>query len=178
MFILLEDRPATLGLPKPYAAFGEAPDDPSAKKSIGTFRAQLGVLRSPIVWTVGAACACMYVSRYAINSWGLLYLQEAKGYDLVDAGFAMGVYPICGLGGAVVSGIISDAFFDSNRHKPTFFYGLCNIGGMALLFFGPSTRALDAAALAVADVYRFSAALNRDKVVPVWVSFPITFQVR
>jgi protein TonB len=39
-------------------------------------------------------------------------------------------------------------------------------------------QALDDAALAVAGVYRFSAALNRDKKVPVWVSFPITFQVR
>jgi protein TonB len=39
-------------------------------------------------------------------------------------------------------------------------------------------QALDDAALAVADVYRFSPALNRDKRVPVWVSFPITFQVR
>ncbi len=39
-------------------------------------------------------------------------------------------------------------------------------------------KALDDAALAVADVYRFTAALNRDKKVPVWVSFPITFQVR
>ncbi len=39
-------------------------------------------------------------------------------------------------------------------------------------------KALDDAALAVADVYRFSPALNRDKKVPVWVSFPITFQVR
>ena len=39
-------------------------------------------------------------------------------------------------------------------------------------------QALDDAALAVANVYRFSAALNRDKRVPVWVSFPITFQVR
>lgn len=37
---------------------------------------------------------------------------------------------------------------------------------------------LDEAALAVADVYRFSPALNRDKVVPVWVSLPIEFQVR
>jgi protein TonB len=36
----------------------------------------------------------------------------------------------------------------------------------------------DAAALAVADVYRFSPALNRDKLVPVWVSLPIEFQVR
>jgi protein TonB len=39
-------------------------------------------------------------------------------------------------------------------------------------------QALDDAALAVAAQYRFSAALNRDKKVPVWVSFPITFQVR
>jgi TonB family protein len=36
----------------------------------------------------------------------------------------------------------------------------------------------DDAALAVADVYRFTAALNRDQKVPVWVSFAITFQVR
>lgn len=39
-------------------------------------------------------------------------------------------------------------------------------------------QALDEAALNVAEVYRFSPALNRDKKVPVWVSFPITFQVR
>ena len=38
--------------------------------------------------------------------------------------------------------------------------------------------ALDAAALTVSGVYRFSPALNRDRRVPVWVSFPITFQVR
>ncbi len=37
---------------------------------------------------------------------------------------------------------------------------------------------LDSAAIKVADVYRFSAALNRDKRVPVWVQFPITFQVQ
>ena len=39
-------------------------------------------------------------------------------------------------------------------------------------------QALDDAALNVADVYRFSPALNRDKKVPVWISLPITFQVR
>lgn len=39
-------------------------------------------------------------------------------------------------------------------------------------------EALDQAAMAVADVYQFSPALNRDQRVPVWVSFPITFQVQ
>jgi TonB family protein len=39
-------------------------------------------------------------------------------------------------------------------------------------------EALDEAALNVAGVYRFTPALNGDQRVPVWVSFPITFQVR
>lgn len=39
-------------------------------------------------------------------------------------------------------------------------------------------QALDDAALAVAGLYRFSPALNRDKRVPVWVLFPIEFRVR
>jgi protein TonB len=38
--------------------------------------------------------------------------------------------------------------------------------------------ALDEAALAVGRVMRFTPASNRGRVVPVWVSIPITFQVR
>ena len=36
---------------------------------------------------------------------------------------------------------------------------------------------LDAAAMHVSELYRFSPALNRDQHVPVWVSFPVTFAV-
>lgn len=43
---------------------------------------------------------------------------------------------------------------------------------------GSGFTELDEAALAVADVYRFSPAMNRDKQVPVWVSLPVEFQVR
>lgn len=39
-------------------------------------------------------------------------------------------------------------------------------------------EAIDEAALRVAQAYRFSPALNKDEKVPVWVSFPITFQAR
>ncbi len=37
---------------------------------------------------------------------------------------------------------------------------------------------LDAAALEVADVFRFTPALNRDRIVQVWIQLPITFQVQ
>ena len=38
--------------------------------------------------------------------------------------------------------------------------------------------ALDQAALLVGQIMKFSPAMNRDKVVPVWVSVPVSFQVR
>ena len=37
---------------------------------------------------------------------------------------------------------------------------------------------LDEAALQVADVFRFSPALNREQIVQVWIQLPITFQVQ
>jgi len=39
-------------------------------------------------------------------------------------------------------------------------------------------RALDEAALRVAEVIDFTPALNRDKRVPVWISLPISFRIR
>jgi TonB family protein len=50
--------------------------------------------------------------------------------------------------------------------------------GNILIDLSSGHQALDDAALAVASVYRFSPAMNRMQRVPVWVSFPITFQVR
>ena len=67
------------------------------------------------------------------------------------------------------------------------------IGGQALVWFFISEEGrvldkriskssgheqLDEAALEVAGVYEFTPALNRDKVVKVWVQIPITFEVR
>ena len=39
-------------------------------------------------------------------------------------------------------------------------------------------KALDDAAIKVADIIEFTPALNRDKKVPVWISLPITFTTR
>ena len=50
--------------------------------------------------------------------------------------------------------------------------------GNTLIAESSGHQALDDAAIKVANVYRFSPALNRDKRVPVWVQFGITFQVR
>jgi len=149
MFFVLRDRPQTYGLPDSATAFGEEPDIKKANDPKETRRAQLFILKQPTVWLIALACAAMYSSRYAISSWAVLYLQEVKGYSLIDAGFAMSAYPIAGLAGAILSGIISDKIFNSNRHIPTLLYGIANITGMLLLFFGPQSRMMDAVALSL-----------------------------
>ncbi|SQD78237.1 Sugar phosphate permease [Moritella yayanosii] len=149
MFLALRDRPQTYGLPDAATAFGEESDIKNANDPKETRRAQLFILKQPTVWLIALSCAMMYSSRYAISSWAVLYLQEVKGYSLIDAGFAMAAYPIAGLAGAILSGIISDKIFNSNRHIPTLLYGLANIAGMLLLFFGAHSRMMDAVALSL-----------------------------
>ena len=147
MFFVLKDRPQTYGLPDSATAFDEEPEFKKKNSPEETRRAQLFILKQPTVWLIAAACAAMYISRYAMSSWAILFLQEAKGYSLIDAGFAMSTYPIAGLAGAVLSGVISDKLFNSNRHIPTLLYGIANIAGMCLMFFGPDNRLVDAVAL-------------------------------
>lgn len=135
MYLNLSDRPQTYGLPQ-VAEFKK--DDSAGLASKRSVRAlQIQVLKSPIVWILGLSSACMYMGRYAVNSWAIFYLQEGKGYELVDAASAMAAYPIFGLAGAVLSGVISDKFFGSRRNVPTLLYGLLLILSLCLFYYSP-----------------------------------------
>ncbi len=146
MFSFLSDRPQTYGLPH----VSDYRQDFSAGKptdaSIGA--QQLAVLRHPIVWVLGLSSACMYMARYGINSWGIFFLQEGKGYSLVEAASAMAAYPIMGLLGAICSGLVSDRFFGARRNVPTLLYGLLLVGSLVLLYVSPPGQLwMDAVAL-------------------------------
>lgn len=54
-----------------------------------------------------------------------------------------------GLAGAILSGVLSDKVFKGNRNIPNLLYGLTNIAGMCLMFFGPDNRIVDAVALSM-----------------------------
>jgi len=97
LYRTLSDRPRSLGLP---AVTGDR-DEP-------TRALQLDVLRNPWVWICGVASGLLYVSRYAINNWGVFYLQKACGYSVEEAGDALAIFPIVGIAGTLVAGPISD----------------------------------------------------------------------
>jgi OPA family sugar phosphate sensor protein UhpC-like MFS transporter len=80
IYFWLHDTPQSMGLPAIEAISNE-----QKASTEQTSQLQRQVLTNPAVWVLAAASAFMYVSRYAINSWGVLYLEEAKGFSNIDA---------------------------------------------------------------------------------------------
>jgi OPA family sugar phosphate sensor protein UhpC-like MFS transporter len=136
LYLNLSDRPETYGLPSIADYKQDRSGERHKSESIG--KMQLLVLKSPIVWVLGLSSACMYMGRYAINSWAIFYLQEGKGYELLDAASAMAAYPIFGLLGAISSGFLSDKFFRARRNVPTLLYGILMVLSLCLFYYSPA----------------------------------------
>ena len=81
---------------------------------------------------------CFYViSRYAINSWGVFYLEAQKGYSTLDASFIISICPVCGIVGTIFSGVISDKLFGGRRNVPALIFGLMNVLALSLFLLVP-----------------------------------------
>lgn len=98
---------------------------------------QLEVLKSPMIWMLALASAFMYISRYAVNSWGVYYFEIEKGYNIVTASTLVSVSSVCGIVGTVFSGLLSDKLFHSNRTIPACLFSLLNLLALVLFLFGP-----------------------------------------
>ena len=105
-----------------------------------TKRIQAAVVRNPGVWILALASAFMYMSRYAINEWGVPFLQEARGYSLGEASAIIGINPVFGIIGTVVSGWLSDFVFKGDRKYPAFVAGILETIALALFLFGSSEK--------------------------------------
>lgn len=103
-------------------------------------RAQKAVLRNPAIWILALSSAFMYISRYAVNSWGVFYLEAQKGYDTLDASFIISISSICGIIGTMFSGVISDKLFGGRRNMPALIFGLMNVAALCLFLLVPGVH--------------------------------------
>jgi len=139
--LVLRDRPETVGLPpiNLYKGVDREVSHPAAGSdaALTATEAQLILLRTPAVWVLGVSSALMYVTRYAVNNWGVLFLQEAHGLSLMEAGSLIGVNTIAGIAGSAAYGIISDRFFAARRPPVNLLFGLVEMVGLGMLYFAP-----------------------------------------
>lgn len=82
----------------------------------------------------------MYISRYAVNSWGVFYLEAQKGYSTLDASFIISVNSVCGIVGTAFSGYISDKLFNGRRNIPALIFGLLNVGALSIFLLVPGVH--------------------------------------
>ena len=136
ILLMLHDTPESKGLPGIEELSGEKTSEKTAEDAHETRRIQAAVLRNPGVWILALSSAFMYMSRYAINEWGTIYLQESYDYTLAEAAAIIGINPIFGVIGTVFSGWLSDKVFRGDRKYPAFVAGVLEALALVLFLFG------------------------------------------
>ena len=127
LYRTLADGPRSKGLPAIVD-----PKRKDAHEPLG--RAQLDVLRNPWILLCGVASGLVYVSRWAINNWGVYYLEHERGYSVEDAASVLAIFPMAGIIGALAAGPISDRFFRGLRVPVALGYGVMFCSSLAVFY--------------------------------------------
>ncbi|MBO5191153.1 MAG: MFS transporter [Bacteroidaceae bacterium] len=133
--VFMRDTPQSQGY-----LLGNGQETRKRQKSEDFNKAQKAVLRHPAIWILALSSAFMYISRYAVNSWGVFYLEAQKGYDTLDASFIISISSVCGIIGTVLSGVISDKFFRGSRNVPALVFGLMNTVALCMFLLVPGVH--------------------------------------
>ena len=132
----MHDTPESKGLPSIEILTGEKIEAKKSTEDDSASAAQKIALKTPAVWILALASAFMYISRYSLNSWGVLYMQEAKGYSLMEASTIISINAWLGIIGTVVAGWMSDVLFKGDRKMPAFVSGILLSISYALFIYG------------------------------------------
>ncbi len=136
VFSFLRDAPSTIGLPTVHEWLGEESERDQEKTTWQTQKVVFGIRA---MWIVALSSGLMYVTRYAINSWGVLYLQEARGYTLVEAGLFLSINTVAGIVGSIAYGYLSDKVFDARRPPANLAFALVEVVALIVIFYGPDS---------------------------------------
>ena len=142
------DSPESEGLPPIAEWSGEVTPQEYQKQHVPVNVGQKAVLMNWAVWMIALASAFIYVSRYAVNSWGVYFLEMKKGYTNLEASSIISVNAICGLFGTLFSGVISDKLFRGRRNAPALIFGVMNTAALCLFLLVPGAhKAVDVLAM-------------------------------
>ncbi|MDH4107090.1 MAG: MFS transporter [Gammaproteobacteria bacterium] len=134
VYAFLRNAPQTMGLPD-ISTYKNEPSEAGKKQE--TWRTQRVIFGISAIWVIAIASALMYVTRYAVNSWGVLYLQEIRGYSLLDAGWFLAINTIAGIAGSIAFGFISDKLFDARRPPANLIFAIVEVLALLVIFYGP-----------------------------------------
>jgi OPA family sugar phosphate sensor protein UhpC-like MFS transporter len=134
ILLFVSDTPESKGLPSVQELSGENLTKTDKKP---TKELQKMVLMHPGVWVIALSSAFLYITKNAVDSWGVLFLQEARGLTLGQASQALAYSVAFSIVGTLLAGWLSDKVFRGDRIKPALISGLmCTTALVLFLFVG------------------------------------------
>lgn len=132
ILFMVSDTPESKGLPSVQALSGETL---TKEDTMPTKELQKIVLKHPGIWVIAISSAFIYITKYAISGWGVLFLQKEHGFSLEDATQIIAFSAAFGVLGTVLAGWLSDKVFRSDRVKPAILSGILSFIALALFLF-------------------------------------------
>ena len=132
ILLLVSDTPESKGLPSVQVLSRETV---SKEDTMPTKELQKYVLKHPGIWVIAISSAFIYITKYAIAGWGVLFLQKARGFSLEDATQIIAFSAAFGIVGTVLAGWLSDKVFRSDRVKPAVLSGIISTSSLFLFLF-------------------------------------------
>lgn len=132
ILLMVSDTPESKGLPSIQELSGETLTKTDTKS---TKELQKMVLRHPGVWVIAFSSAFLYITKDAIDSWGVLFLQEARNLTLGQATQVLAYSVPVSIVGTLLAGWLSDKVFRGDRVKPAFLSGVLTTLSLAMFLF-------------------------------------------
>lgn len=132
ILLLVSDTPESKGLPPVQTLSGE---QVTKQDKMPTKELQKMIVRHPGIWVIALSSAFIYITKYAIAGWGVLFLQKARGFSLEDATQVIAFSAAFGVLGTVLAGWLSDKAFRSDRVKPALLSGVLSLASLGLFLF-------------------------------------------
>ena len=132
IILFVSDTPESKGLPSVQKLSGE---NLTKEDRMPTKDLQKMILKHPGIWIIALSSAFIYITKYAIAGWGVLFLQKARGFELAEASQVIAFSAIFGVLGTVLAGWLSDRIFKGDRVKPAVLSGIISTSSLILFLF-------------------------------------------
>ena len=132
ILLFVSDTPESKGLPSVQELSGEAL---TKEDNMPTRELQKMILKHPGIWVIAISSAFIYITKYAVAGWGVLFLQKTRGFDLAEASQVIAFSAVFGILGTVLAGWLSDRMFNGDRAKPAVLSGIISTSSLILFLF-------------------------------------------
>ena len=132
ILLFVSDTPESKGLPSVQELSGETL---TKEDKMPTRELQKMILKHPGIWVIAISSAFIYITKYAVAGWGVLFLQKARGFDLAQASQVIAFSAVFGILGTVLAGWMSDRMFKGDRARPAVLSGIISTSSLILFLF-------------------------------------------